>query len=122
MAVSGTNRSTSGGYWVTWHGDVRTRPDAGEAMGYLRRGLRSLRHHPEVAAATCRYRRRESRVEFAVQVGHALTPDFAAVRAANALRESLERAGFGIPDPPPGCAPPMSRVRLDRGPAAIQRA
>jgi hypothetical protein len=123
MAMSGNaRRSASGGYWVTWEADVRTQSDAGDAVPYLRHGLRALRGHPEVASASCRYRRSEDRVAFGVQISHALTPDFAMVRAGAALRDSLERAGFGIPDPPTGTAAPMARVRFDRGPASIQRA
>jgi hypothetical protein len=122
MAMLGNSHpAASGGYWVTWEADVRTRPDAGDAVSYLRHGLKALRDHPEVASATCRYRRNEARVAFGVHIGHALTPDFAMVRAGVALRESLQRAGFGIPDPPSYAAPPMARVRLDRGPESIHR-
>ncbi len=111
-----------GGYVVTWEADLRTRPDADDAMPYLRCGLRALRSHPEVASATCRYRRSEGRVAFGVEIGHALTPDFAMVRAGAALRDSLERASFGIPEPSTYATAPMARVRLDRGPASIARA
>ena len=112
----------AGGYWVTWAAELRTRSDSGDAMPYLRDRLRALRGHPEVASATCRYRRREARVEFGVHVGHALTPDFAMVRASVALRESFDRAGVGTSSWPVAGALPMATVRLDRGPVSIQRA
>ena len=123
MTVDGAtlSRTAHSGYRVTWEAVLRTRPDAGDAMPYLRDGLRALRSHPEVAAATCRYRRCQSRVEFDVQVGHALTPDFALVRARVALNESLDRAGLGTAAPSAGGLP-MASVRLDRGPVTIQRA
>lgn len=114
--------SSSGGYMVTWEADVRTRPDAGDAVPCLRRSLKALRGHPEVASATCRYLRREGRVSFGLQIGHALTPDFAMVRAGAALRDSLDRAGVGFTRPHPGAAAPMAQLRMDRGPAAIERA
>lgn len=116
-----THRTTHGGYRVTWEAEVRRLPDAGDAMPYLRDGLRALRGHPEVASATCRYRRRQARVEFEVQVGHALTPDFALLRARVALNESLDRAGLGT-SRPSARALGMATVLLDRGPVSIQRA
>lgn len=120
--ISGdTHRTTPGGYRVSWQAEIRTRPDVGDAMPFLRDGLWALRDHPEVAYATCRYRRRQSRVEFDVQIGRALTPDFALVRAQIALHESLDRAGLGKSRP--GAGPfPGATVRLNRGPVAIQRA
>jgi hypothetical protein len=84
--------------------------------------LRVLRDHPEVADATCRYRRRQARVEFDVQISHALTPDFALVRASAALRESLARAGLATAGRPAVGGLPMATVRLERGPLSIQRA
>jgi hypothetical protein len=113
---------TSGGYVVTWEADLRTRPDAGDAVPYLRHGLTALRDHPEVASATCRYLRGEARVVFGVQIGHALTPDFALVRASAALRESLDGAGVGVAPSASGAASPMAQLRLDRGPVSIARA
>jgi hypothetical protein len=90
-------------------------------VAYLRDGLRALRTHPEVADATCRYRRRQARVEFDVQISHALTPDFALVRANVALRESLARAGLST-EGRRAAGAPMATVRLERGPLSIQRA
>lgn len=107
--IGSTDRTERVGYRVTWGADLRTSPDPGDTMPYLRDGLRALRGHPEVASAACRYRRSQARVEFDVTVGHALTPDFALVRAQIALRESLDRAGLG------------GAIRLDRAPVAVQR-
>ena len=118
--IGSTHRAGRGGYRVTWEADLRTGPD-GDAVHYLRDGLRELRGHPEVASATCRYRRREARIEFDVQVAHALTPDFAMVRTEIALRESLQRAGLGHSRRRSARSVPLS-LRLDRGPASIQRA
>jgi len=117
-----TLRATRGGYWVTWDAEVRSRPDVDDPVAYLRDGLRALRSHPEVADATCRFRRRQARVEFDVQIPHALTPDFALVRANVALRESLARAGLYTDGRPVAGGPPMATVRLERGPLSIQRA
>lgn len=114
------HRTTGRGYRVAWEADVRTGPDVSDAMPHLRDGLRALRGHPEVASAECRYRRRQSRVVFDVQVGHALTPDFAMVRAEIALHESLDHAGLGRSRPGVGAVLPAT-IRLDRGPVAIQR-
>ncbi|HET6918779.1 MAG TPA: hypothetical protein VFI46_04850 [Jiangellaceae bacterium] len=120
--VTRTLRVTHGGYWVTWDAEVRSRPDVDDPVSYLRDGLRVLRDHPHVADATCRYRRRHARVEFDVQIPHALTPDFALVRANVALRESLARAGLSTEGRPAAGGVPMATVRLERGPLSIQRA
>lgn len=117
-----TLRATQGGYWVTWDAEVRSRPGADDPVEYLRGGLRALRDHPEVADATCRYRRRQARAEFDVQIPHALTPDFALVRANVALRESLARAGLNAEGRRVAGVAPMATVRLERGPLSIQRA
>jgi hypothetical protein len=109
------------GYWLTYNAGLRTPPDVPDVTPYLTHYTETLRAHPEVADATYQHDPRTHRVVVHVYVRHALTPDFALLRARIAVHESLRKAGAAASACYAASPSPAAQLWIDTWPEAIRR-